>query len=121
MSMIDAAERRGEITPGDTIVEATAGNTGLGLALVAAQRGYHLILVLPDKMSPEKIFNLRAMGAEILGGCLILQRFRISLECQDQRAYSDRQRRLLSPTFFPGSDLIHSQSRSRTSPESVSG
>jgi cystathionine beta-synthase len=65
-SMIEGAESRGEIKPGDTIVEATAGNTGLGLALVAAQRGYHLVLVLPDKMSPEKIFNLRAMGAEIV-------------------------------------------------------
>ncbi|MBT8084154.1 MAG: pyridoxal-phosphate dependent enzyme [Woeseia sp.] len=66
MSMIEQAERRGDIKPGDTIVEATAGNTGLGLALVAQQRGYHLILVLPDKMSQEKIFNLRAMGAEVV-------------------------------------------------------
>jgi cystathionine beta-synthase len=64
--MIEAAERRGELKPGGTIVEATAGNTGLGLALVAAQKGYQLILVLPDKMSQEKIFNLRAMGAEIV-------------------------------------------------------
>jgi cystathionine beta-synthase len=48
------------------VVEATAGNTGLGLALAAAQKGYHLILVLPDKMSQEKIFNLRAMGAEVV-------------------------------------------------------
>ena len=66
ISMIDEAERRGDISPGDTLVEATAGNTGLGLALVAAQRGYKLILVLPDKMSQEKIFNLRAMGAEVV-------------------------------------------------------
>jgi len=66
MSMIEQAEKRGDIKPGDTIVEATAGNTGLGLALVAAQKGYHLILVLPDKMSQEKIFNLRAMGAEVI-------------------------------------------------------
>ena len=66
ISMIEAAEKRGDIKPGDTIVEATAGNTGLGLALVAAQKGYHLILVLPDKMSQEKIFNLRAMGAEVV-------------------------------------------------------
>jgi cystathionine beta-synthase len=66
ISMIDNAQARGDITPGDTLVEATAGNTGLGLALVAAQRGYRLILVLPDKMSQEKIFNLRAMGAEIV-------------------------------------------------------
>jgi len=66
ISMIAEAEKRGEIKPGDTLVEATAGNTGLGLALVAAQKGYHLILVLPDKMSQEKIFNLRAMGAEVI-------------------------------------------------------
>lgn len=66
ISMIDEAEKRGDIKPGDTLVEATAGNTGLGLALVAAQKGYQLILVLPDKMSQEKIFNLRAMGAEVV-------------------------------------------------------
>ena len=66
ISMIAEAEKRGDIKPGDTIVEATAGNTGLGLALVAQQKGYPLILVLPDKMSQEKIFNLRAMGAEVI-------------------------------------------------------
>ncbi len=66
ISMITEAEKRGDIKPGDTIVEATAGNTGLGLALVAAQKGYRLVLVLPDKMSQEKIFNLRAMGAEVV-------------------------------------------------------
>ncbi|MEL7185013.1 MAG: pyridoxal-phosphate dependent enzyme [Pseudomonadota bacterium] len=66
ISMIEQAEKRGDIKPGDTIVEATAGNTGLGLALVAAQKGYRLIIVLPDKMSQEKIFNLRAMGAEVI-------------------------------------------------------
>ena len=66
ITMIEEAEKRGDISPGDTIVEATAGNTGLGLALVAAQKGYPLIIVLPDKMSQEKIFNLRAMGAEVV-------------------------------------------------------
>ena len=66
ISMIEEAEKRGDIKPGDTLVEATAGNTGIGLALVAAQKGYKLILVLPDKMSQEKIFNLRAMGAEVM-------------------------------------------------------
>ncbi|MGB5512455.1 MAG: pyridoxal-phosphate dependent enzyme [Woeseiaceae bacterium] len=66
ISMIEEAEKRGDIKPGDTLVEATAGNTGIGLALVAAQKGYSLILVLPDKMSQEKIFNLRAMGAEVV-------------------------------------------------------
>jgi cystathionine beta-synthase len=64
--MIEEAEKRGDIKPGDTIVEATAGNTGLGLALVAAQKDYRLIIILPDKMSQEKIFNLRAMGAEVI-------------------------------------------------------
>ena len=66
ISMIEEAEKRGDIKPGDTLVEATAGNTGLGLALVASQKGYRMILVLPDKMSQEKIFNLRAMGADVI-------------------------------------------------------
>ena len=66
ISMIEEAEKRGDIKPGDTLVEATAGNTGIGLALAAGQKGYELVLVLPDKMSQEKIFNLRAMGAEIV-------------------------------------------------------
>ncbi|MGI8559858.1 MAG: pyridoxal-phosphate dependent enzyme [Luteimonas sp.] len=66
LSMIEAAEKRGDIKPGDTLVEGTAGNTGIGLALVAQQKGYKLILVVPDKMSREKIFNLKAMGAEVI-------------------------------------------------------
>jgi len=64
--MIEAAERAGQIRPGATLVEATAGNTGLGLALVAARKGYRLLLVIPDKMSQEKIFHLKAMGAEVV-------------------------------------------------------
>jgi cystathionine beta-synthase len=64
--LIEAAERAGGIRPGGTLIEATAGNTGLGLALVAAQKGYRLLLVIPDKMSQEKIFHLRAMGAEVM-------------------------------------------------------
>jgi len=64
--LIEAAERDGLIKPGGTLVEATAGNTGLGLALVASQKGYRLLLVIPDKMSQEKIFHLKAMGAEIV-------------------------------------------------------
>ena len=63
-SMIEAAEREGHLAPGGTLIEATAGNTGLGLALVAAQKGYRLILVIPDKMAQEKILHLRALGAE---------------------------------------------------------
>jgi len=66
LSMIEDAERQGKIKPGSLIVEATAGNTGLGLALVAALKGYRLLIVVPDKMSQEKIFHLRAMGAEIV-------------------------------------------------------
>lgn len=66
LSMIEAAEQRGDLRPGATLVEGTAGNTGLGLALVAQQKGYRLILVVPDKMSREKIFNLKAMGADVV-------------------------------------------------------
>ena len=66
LKMIEAAEARGDLQPGATLVEGTAGNTGIGLALVAQQKGYRLLLVVPDKMSREKIFNLRAMGAEVV-------------------------------------------------------
>ena len=66
LRMIEAAEARGELKPGATLVEGTAGNTGIGLALVAQQKGYKLLLVVPDKMSREKIFNLKAMGAEVV-------------------------------------------------------
>lgn len=66
LKMIEDAEREGRLKPGATLVEGTAGNTGLGLALVAAQKGYRLILVIPDKMSREKISNLQAMGAEVV-------------------------------------------------------
>ncbi|PRH82937.1 pyridoxal-phosphate dependent enzyme [Arenimonas caeni] len=66
LKMIEAAEARGDLKPGALIVEGTAGNTGIGLALVAQQKGYKLLLVVPDKMSREKIFNLRAMGAEVV-------------------------------------------------------
>lgn len=65
-SMITEAEKQGKIKPGDTLVEATAGNTGLGLALVAQLKGYKLVLVIPDKMSQEKINHLRALEVEIL-------------------------------------------------------
>jgi cystathionine beta-synthase len=69
LSMIEAAERDGHIRAGNdppfTLIEATAGNTGLGLALVAALKGYRLLLVIPDKMSQEKILHLRALGAQV--------------------------------------------------------
>src|SRR5215472_12115365 len=66
VAMIAEAERRGLLRPGGTIIEATAGNTGVGLAMVAAVRGYRCIFVLPDKMSAEKISLLKAYGAEVV-------------------------------------------------------
>lgn len=66
LSMIEDAEERGVIKPGATLIEATAGNTGLALALVATLKGYRLILVIPDKMSQEKIRQVRALGAEVV-------------------------------------------------------
>ncbi|MGA1016556.1 MAG: PLP-dependent cysteine synthase family protein, partial [Phycisphaerales bacterium] len=66
VAMVERAEREGMLKPGGRIIEATAGNTGLSLALVASQKGYRLTVVVPDKMSDEKISHLRAMGAEIV-------------------------------------------------------
>src|SRR6266436_2947815 len=66
LAMIAEAERRGWLRPGGTIIEATAGNTGVGLAMVAAVKGYRCIFVLPDKMSSEKISLLKAYGAEVV-------------------------------------------------------
>ena len=66
LRMIEAAERSGELRPGGTIVEPTSGNTGVGLAIVAAQRGYRCIFVMSDKMSDEKVALLRAYGAEVV-------------------------------------------------------
>ena len=66
LAMIHAAEEKGLIKPGDTLFEATAGNTGIGLALVARQRGYKLKIVMPDKMSIEKKYCLQSMGAEVV-------------------------------------------------------
>ena len=65
LSMITEAEKQGKIKPGDTLVEATAGNTGIGLALAARMKGYKLVLVIPDKMSQEKINHLLALGVEV--------------------------------------------------------
>jgi cystathionine beta-synthase len=66
VAMIEAAERAGLLAPGGTIVEGTSGNTGVGLAIVAARRHYRCIFVMPDKMAPEKIALLRAYGAEVI-------------------------------------------------------
>src|SRR5438477_3160607 len=66
LPMIEAAEQEGKLKPGGTIVEPTSGNTGVGLAIAAAQKGYRCIFVMPDKMSQEKIALLRAYGAEVV-------------------------------------------------------
>src|SRR5437764_6961641 len=66
LAMIEAAERDGKLKPGGTIVEPTSGNTGVGLAIAAASRGYRCIFVMPDKMSQEKIAMLRAYGADVV-------------------------------------------------------
>ena len=65
-SIIEEAEHLGRLRPGGTIIESTSGNTGVGLALVAAVKGYHTVFTLPDKMSEEKIRLLRAFGAEVI-------------------------------------------------------
>src|SRR6187397_2918833 len=64
--IVEQAEKRGELKPGGTIVEATSGNTGVGLAIAAALKGYKTIFVMPDKMSNEKILLLRAYGAKVV-------------------------------------------------------
>jgi cystathionine beta-synthase len=66
LAMVEAAERAGQLGPGGTIVEGTSGNTGVGLAMVAAQRGYACVFVLPDKTSEEKLRVLRAYGAQVV-------------------------------------------------------
>ena len=66
IAMIEAAERDGRLRPGGTIVEPTSGNTGVGLAIAAAHKGYRCVVVMPDKMSQEKISTLRAYGAEVV-------------------------------------------------------
>src|SRR5919202_1259880 len=98
LAMIEAAERDGLIKPGDTLIEATAGNTGLGLALVAAQKGYRLLLVMPDKMSQEKIFHLKALGAEV-------QLTRSDVTKGHPEYYQDKAARLASET--PGAFYIN--------------
>ncbi len=66
LSMIREAERRGEIRPGDTLVEATSGNTGIALAMVAAMRGYRMVLIMPDNMTRERMAAMAAYGAELV-------------------------------------------------------
>src|SRR4051812_26394743 len=66
MAMVDAAERAGKLKPGSMIIEATSGNTGISLAMIAAVRGYRCVLVMPEDMSLERRYILRAYGAEIV-------------------------------------------------------
>lgn len=66
ISMLNGAEARGEIQPGDTLIEATSGNTGIALAMVAAIKGYRMVLVMPDHMSAERVAVMKAFGAEII-------------------------------------------------------
>src|SRR5262245_46812296 len=66
LSMIVEAERRGDIKPGDTLIEATSGNTGIALAMVAAIRGYKMVLVMPDNLSLERRSSMKVYGAELI-------------------------------------------------------
>src|SRR5207237_10914392 len=66
LTIVEEAERTGQLKPGGTIIEPTSGNTGHGLAMVAAIKGYNMVFVMPDKMSAEKISLLRASGADVV-------------------------------------------------------
>lgn len=96
--IVDEAEREGRLKPGALLVEATAGNTGLGLALIASQRGYKLTLVIPDKMSQEKIHHLRALGTNV-----ILTRSDVGKGHPDY--YSDRAKKIAETT--PGAFYVN--------------
>lgn len=91
LNMIDEAERRGELEPGSTIVEATSGNTGMGLAMIAALRGYKCIFVMPDKQSIEKVKTLRAAGAKVIITPT-------DVEADDPRSYYSVSRRIAQET-----------------------
>ncbi len=91
IAMIEAAEREGKLRPGGTIVEATSGNTGAGLALAAAVKGYRCIFVMPDKMSEEKVRLLRAFGARVIVTPT-------AVEPDDPRSYYSVSKRLVEET-----------------------
>jgi cystathionine beta-synthase len=91
LNIVADAERRGLLGPGGTIVEATSGNTGMGLALVAALRGYHTVFVMPDKMSQEKVAGLRAFGARVVI-CPT------AVEPEDPRSYYQTAKRIVEET-----------------------
>ena len=116
LSIIEEAEKSGALKPGGTIIEATAGNTGIGLALVAAIKGYKIILVIPDKMSREKILHLEGLGAEV-------KITRSDVAVGHPEYYQDIARKMASEingSFFadqfsnPANPLAH---RSTTAPE----
>jgi cystathionine beta-synthase len=97
IAMLEAAEKAGSIKPGGTIIEGTSGNTGMGLALAAAIKGYQCIFTMPDKMSQEKIDALRALGAEVIVTPT-------EVEHDDPRSYHSVARRLsreISNSLFP--------------------
>lgn len=91
LHMIDSAEKRGELKPGGTIIEATSGNTGSAIAMISAVRGYKCIFVMPDKMSQEKILSLRAWGAKVVV-CPT------AVEPEDPRSYYSVAKRLAAET-----------------------
>ena len=66
LSMIQRAQERGEIKPGDTLIEATSGNTGIALAMAAAIKGYHMVLIMPEDLSIERVQTMKAFGAELI-------------------------------------------------------
>ena len=97
ITMLEAAEKEGKIKPGGTIIEGTSGNTGMGLALAAAIKGYQCIFTMPDKMSQEKIDALRALGAEVIVTPS-------EVEHHDPRSYhsvAERLSREIPNSFFP--------------------
>lgn len=91
ISIIDAYERSGDLKPGGTVVEATSGNTGVGLAMICARRGYQAVFVMPDKMSQEKIDTLRAYGARVVVTPT-------AVEPEDPRSYYSVARRIVDET-----------------------
>src|SRR5512143_78166 len=91
IEMIEAAEREGKLRPGGTIVEATSGNTGVGLAIAAAVKGYRCIFVMPDKMSDEKVRLLRAYGARVIVTPT-------AVEPDDPRSYYSVSKRMVEET-----------------------
>jgi cystathionine beta-synthase len=108
VNIVDAAEREGRLQPGGTIVEPTSGNTGVGLAMVAALRGYKTIFVMPDKMSEEKIRALRAYGSRVVIAPT-------AVEPDDPRSYYSVANRLVAET--PGA-ILGNQYHNPANPES---